>query len=214
MKPKVTVVDYGIGNVGNVIRALEHCGSEVLFTASPEEILGSARVVLPGVGAFADGMKGLSERGLVAPLKEYADLGRPLLGICLGMQMLMDTSEEFGTHEGLRLIPGKVVLIPSTAADGSPHKIPHIGWNKLVLPPGLADWHGTILEGMKTGSYAYFVHSFTAVPADPSHRLADCFYNGRLISAAVRRGSLWGCQFHPEKSGEAGLEIIRRFCRS
>lgn len=209
--PTVTIIDYGIGNMLSVARAFAHCGAEVRLSGTPEGILAAERLVLPGVGAFADGMAGLHELHLVDAVRRYAACGRPFLGICLGMQMMLDSGEEFGDHRGLGLIPGKVVAIPPTATDGTPHKIPHIGWNRLELPTPGADWRGTVLEGVVPGAAAYFVHSFTAVPADPGYRLADCHYNGRLIAAAIRSGNLYGCQFHPEKSGEVGLAIIRNF---
>lgn len=209
--PRVTVIDYGIGNILSVSRALEHCGAEVVLASDPLLIELADRLVLPGVGAFADGMAGLRERNMIDPLKEFARLGKPFLGICLGMQMMLDSSEEFGSHEGLGLIPGKVAAIPSTGVDGRPHKIPHIGWNALELPEAGLSWSGTILEDMAPGATAYFVHSFTAVPERREHRLADCRYDGRTIAAVIRSGSLYGCQFHPEKSGETGLSILRRF---
>lgn len=211
--PKVTVVDYGMGNLLSVCRALEQCGAEVLLTASPPAVDGAERLVLPGVGAFADGMAELSRGGFVGPIRNFARTGRPFLGICLGMQMMLDGSEEFGAHEGLGLIPGNVVAIPPTGTDGKAHKIPHIGWNALLPPTPSTDWGGTILGGIAPGTEVYFVHSFTAVPASPVHRLADCDYDGRSISAAVKSGAMYGCQFHPEKSGEAGLRILKSFLR-
>jgi imidazole glycerol-phosphate synthase subunit HisH len=209
----VTIIDYGIGNLLSVARAFEHCGAAPVVTGSPEAIRAAELLVLPGVGAFADGMQGLRDRGLIGPIKEFAASGRPFLGICLGMQMMLDAGEEFGLHEGLGLIPGKVVAIPSTGTDGRPHKIPHIGWSPLELPAPAPSWAHTILEGIAPGAAAYFVHSYTAHPSDAGHRLADCHYDGRLISAVVRSGSLYGCQFHPEKSGEVGLAIVRNFLR-
>jgi glutamine amidotransferase len=211
MSNKVTIIDYGVGNIFSVRRAFEHCGAEVLLTDSINEILTAERLVLPGVGAFVDGMEGLKSRNLIEPIKQYAATGRPFLGICLGMQMLLDSSEEFGLQKGLGLIAGNVVAIPATGADGNSHKIPHIGWNDLLVTENGGTWRGTILENTKPGSSVYFVHSFQAVPQHQENRLADCNYNGRVICAVVRSGSVYGCQFHPEKSGEVGLEIIRRF---
>ena len=126
MKPVVTVIDYGVGNLFSVTKALERVGAEVILSSSPDDIANAQRLVLPGVGAFADGMRGLAERGLIEPIKRFAASGRPFLGICLGMQMMLDSSEEFGNHDGLGLIPGRVVAIPSIGAHGV-HKIPHIG---------------------------------------------------------------------------------------
>lgn len=211
---QVTVVDYGIGNLFSVQRALEHCGASVRVSSDASAIETAERVVLPGVGAFADGMRGLRERGLVEPLRRLASAGRPLLGICLGMQMLADVSEEFGEHQGLGLIPGRVVAIPRVDVLGQPQKIPHIGWNALVPAhdaPGTSPWAGTILSSTPPQTSVYLVHSFHFVPASTADRLADCVYGGHRITAAVQRGRLTGCQFHPEKSGEAGLAVLRAF---
>ena len=209
--PEVAVIDYGMGNLLSVRRGLEHCGATVTVTADPDAILSAPWVVLPGVGAFADGMAELRRQGLDAVVREVAARGIPLLAICLGMQMLLDESEEFGTTAGLGLIPGRVVPVPSMTADGHPPKIPHIGWNALVLPQGRENWEGTLLQEIKPGEAVYFVHSFMASPTDPGDRIADCAYGGVLVSAAIGRENIFGCQFHPEKSGEVGLKVLRRF---
>lgn len=207
---KITVVDYGIGNLLSVTRAFEHFGADVSLAGTFDKILNAERIVLPGVGAFADGMAELRRRNFVEPLKQFAATGRPFLGICLGMQMMLDSSEEFGIHDGLGLVPGKVMSIPSTGIDGKHHKIPHIGWNELLLS-GNGDWENSILEDIHPGSSVYFVHSFAAIPTYSENRLADCNYNGRIICAAIKAGYMFGCQFHPEKSGEVGLSIIKNF---
>jgi glutamine amidotransferase len=207
----VTVVDYGIGNLLSVARALEYCGARVRLADRAADIMGADLLVLPGVGAFADGMAELRGRKLDRAVVEFADSGKPLLGICLGMQMLLSASEEFGEHAGLDIIPGRVRAIPPIGADGRAHKIPHIGWNSLRFPQGTTTWHKTILRDTAPGTAVYFVHTYTAVPDNPAHRLADSVYDGQLISAAVRAGSVYGCQFHPEKSGPAGLEILAQF---
>jgi glutamine amidotransferase len=209
MSRKVVVVDYGIGNLLSVTRALSQVGADAVLSNSPNEVGNADRLILPGVGAFGDGMAGLAAAGLTDAVKRYAERGRPFLGICLGMQMMLDTSMEYGSHAGLGLIAGTVVLVPATTSENKPHKIPHIGWNRL-LPSGCS-WSGTILEGLSDDRNTYFVHSFMADPADPAHRLADCDYNGRRVSAAIRRDHLYGCQFHPEKSGPVGLRILQRF---
>jgi len=211
MKPSVSVVDYGMGNLRSVDMALKHCGGEVRIIDSPDQIRVADRLVLPGVGAFADGMAELQARGLVTAIQEYAQRDRPFLGICLGMQMMFEASEEFQDTTGLSLIPGKIVAIPHTAANGAPHKIPHIGWNKLLIPSTGAQWEQTILQGIKPGAAVYFVHSYTAMPDRVADRLADCDYHGRIISAAVRSENLSGCQFHPEKSGAIGLKLLENF---
>lgn len=204
--PRVVVVDYGLGNLHSVARAVRAAGGEPDVSADPADVVGAPRVLLPGVGAFGDGMKGLRERGLVEPLRAYANSGRPLLGICLGMQLLLDRSAEFGDHAGLGLVPGTVERLPRGGDDGV--KLPHVGWS-AVRPSG--SWSGTPLAGAAPGSEFYFVHSFAAVPADPAHRLADCAYGEGVFCAGLRRGAVVGVQFHPEKSGPAGLEVLRRF---
>lgn len=207
---QAVIIDYGIGNVFSVARALEQCGAEPLLTADRKTILKATHVILPGVGAFADGMSELNARGLVEPIKQYTAGGRPFLGICLGMQMLLKSTEEFGIHQGLGLIPGEVKQIPKVGKNGVPHKIPHIGWNKIIQLNG----GDPLLDDVCMESfYGYFVHSFTAWPVSEKNRLADSDYNGCRISAIIRDGRIYGCQFHPEKSGETGLTVIRNFLR-
>ncbi|WP_303673631.1 imidazole glycerol phosphate synthase subunit HisH [Vampirovibrio chlorellavorus] len=211
MKRRVSIVDYGMGNLFSVSRALEHCGADPVFVTTPVQVAQAERLILPGVGAFADGMAGLKERGLVEALRAYHLSGKPLLGICLGMQMLLETNEEFGLHQGLGLLRGKVTAIPKVGTDQIPHKIPHIGWNSLSLPPQQPAWERTILAGIPEQTRMYFVHSYTAFPTHEENRLADADYNGQRISAVVHSGNLFGCQFHPEKSGPWGLKIIENF---
>jgi imidazole glycerol-phosphate synthase subunit HisH len=209
--PEIVVVDYGLGNLLSVRRGLEHCGAMVTVTSDPDIILSAPRVVLPGVGAFSDGMSELRSQGLDNVVLEVASRGTPLLGICLGMQMLLDESDEFGTTEGLGLIPGRVIPIPATTILGDSQKIPHIGWNNLVFSKGLKSWCGGLLQETNPGEAVYFVHSFMVVPDNPDHRIADCLYGGIFVSAAIGRDNIYGCQFHPEKSGEVGLKVLRRF---
>jgi glutamine amidotransferase len=205
----VTVVDYGRGNLLSVARAFEHCGAKVALVDEPSRVAAAERLVLPGVGAFGDAMGELARRGLDAAIRAFAATGRPFLGICLGMQLMLDESEEFGTHDGLGLIPGAVTAVPAAGADGRLHRVPHIGWN--ALRPANGGWDGTVLGGVAPGSSVYFVHSFAANPQSDSDRLADCDYDGVRIAAAIRRGAWTGCQFHPEKSGPVGLRIIENF---
>lgn len=208
---EVTVIDYGIGNLFSVQRSLEHCGATVTVSADPATILASSRLVLPGVGAFGNAMAALAERNLVAPIREVAASGKPLIGICLGMQLLLSESEEFGRTEGLNLIPGRVVAVPDHDIDGKSLKIPHIGWNALV-PCASEGWLHPLLKDNRAGDAMYFVHSFMAIPDDPASRLADCHYGGNAISAIIGRNNVFGCQFHPEKSGESGLRLLKKFC--
>jgi glutamine amidotransferase len=208
MRARVTVADYGIGNLLSVQRAFEHCGAEVEMSSDPRALERAERLVLPGVGAFRDAMEGLRSHGFIEPLRRFAASGRPFLGICVGMQMMFAVGEEHGMHAGLGLLPGRVVAIP--AAPG--RKIPHIGWAALMRPSLERDWAETILEHVPAGGASvYFVHSFHAAPARADDVLAVCDYQGFAVTAAVSRGNLSGCQFHPEKSGETGLRIIKAF---
>lgn len=209
--PEITVVDYGVGNLLSVSRGLEHCGAKVSMSSDPEFILKSKKVILPGVGAFPNGMRALIELGLDIAIKEVVKNGVPLLGICLGMQLLLDESEEFGITKGLEVIPGKVVPIPNKSVDGEIQKIPHIGWNTLIKSG--EDWQNTILQEVREDDAVYFVHSFMASPEKPEDRLADALYGGHKISAVIAKGNTTGCQFHPEKSGEVGFKILRNFVR-
>ncbi len=212
MSTNVTIVDCGSGNLLSVTRAIEHAGGLASQTASAQAIEQAERLLLPGVGAFEDGMQGLRERGLIEPIRRYAQSGRPLLGICLGMQMLASYSEEFGEHAGLGLIPGRVVPVPAQDVDGQRLKIPHTGWADL-LPAQPGGWKGTLFDAVPIGTAVYLVHSYHMAPESPAHRLADCDYGGHRITAAVQSGRVVGCQFHPEKSGPAGIEILRAFLR-
>lgn len=208
---KVTVVDYGVGNLLSVQRALEACGGATVMATTAEEVLRAERLVLPGVGAFHACIDALRRRRLLDSLLSFAETKRPLLGICVGMQMLLDYGTEFGEHEGLRLIPGHVAAVPANGSDGQPHKIPHIGWSRLIRPAEAPSWQHGILADLPDEPEVYFVHSFAANPDDPQQRLADCDYHGRKICAVVGRDNIHGCQFHPEKSGPVGLKILSRF---
>ena len=212
MNKRVTVVDYGIGNLFSVQRALETVGAEVRVSGDPRDIESADRLVLPGVGAFADGMQGLRDRGLVEPVLAFAASQRPLLGICLGMQMFATSSLEFGTHAGLAIIPGRVAAIPSVSTTGLPLKIPNVGWRELSTAG--ADWSRTALSGTRRGDAVYLVHSFHLVPDDPADVLATYDHGGHAVTAAVARGNVIGCQFHPEKSASVGLAILSHFASS
>ncbi len=215
----ITVIDYGLSNLLSVRRAFEHFGAEVEITGDAQAVAGAKALVLPGVGAFRDGMDGLTRLGLTDPIRAAAASGTPLLGICLGMQMLFEESDEFGRHAGLGLIPGRVVKIPSEAADGTAQRVPNIGWRPLYPAgsPGAgtqgfagapASFADSALSGLQVGEECYFVHSYEARPAFAADRLADAIYGGRRICAAARRANVLGTQFHPEKSGPVGLSII------
>lgn len=210
-EPRVVVIDYGLGNLFSVVRALKAVGAEAEITASPETIRRAERLILPGVGAFGEGMQRLRSGGLIDPLRQAAQSGRPLLGICLGMQLLFNESEEFGLHKGLGFIEGRVARLRETDPAERRVKIPHVGWSELnpVLPG--ERWGSTILRGLAPGEMAYFVHSFAAYPAHEAASIAQVRYGGHDYCAAVQRENIMGCQFHPEKSGAIGLQILRNF---
>jgi glutamine amidotransferase len=211
MSIPVTVLDYGIGNQLNVLRALEHCGAsvKVVQKASAADVE-AGRLVLPGVGAFGDGMVELRARGFDDLVKRFAQTGKPFLGICVGMQVMFDAGEEMGEHAGLGLLPGRVRAVPAAGADGKPHRIPHIGWRPLEATTA---WDGSILADVHPRERVYFVHSFAAQPARAGVQLAHADYDGIPICASVRQDNLHGCQFHPERSAETGLSVLRRFLK-
>jgi glutamine amidotransferase len=207
----VVVIDYGMGNLLSVRRGLEHCGASVEVSSDPEVIHNAARVVLPGVGAFADAMAELHRLQLVEVLQTVAARGTPLLGICLGMQLLLNESEEFGLTAGLGLIHGRVVPLNVQSPEGNVLKVPHIGWNELYPSESCLDWSSTLLQDVKPREAVYFVHSFMARMTDRGHCLSQCRYGNLMVPAVISRANIHGCQFHPEKSGETGLRILRRF---
>ncbi len=196
----VGIIDYGVGNLFSLGSSFAAIGVEAFVSGEPEELARADRLVLPGVGAFGDAIQKLRDSGLDAFVKEQAAAGKPLLGICLGMQLLFEKSCEYGEHAGLGLLKGRVVPMADRLPEGL--KIPHMGWNALQLTGES--------RLLKDGSYVYFVHSFYAVGCADS--LAAVTDYGIPITAAVEKGNIFGCQFHPEKSGNAGLEILRAFC--
>ncbi|AGF78989.1 imidazole glycerol phosphate synthase, glutamine amidotransferase subunit [Desulfocapsa sulfexigens DSM 10523] len=211
MRTSVAIIDVGINNLLSVTSAFEFCGAKVSLVKNENDLLQAERLVLPGVGAFKDGMKKLEGEQLISGIKKISEEGKPLLGICLGMQMLFDSSLEFGLSPGLGLIPGKVVPIPPKDKSENNIRIPHIGWSSLYPCGDAGMWEETVFKKVKVGSFVYFVHSFMAVPEQGKHILAETQYCGHRIVAAVKKDNIFGCQFHPEKSGEVGLSIIDAF---
>jgi imidazole glycerol-phosphate synthase subunit HisH len=199
---RIALVDYGIGNLRSVEKALQAAGGEVVLTEDPSEIMKADKVVLPGVGAFGDGIAGLHQRGLVELMVQLERRGTPLLGICLGMQLLFQASDEMGEHAGLGLLPGRVKRFSTPGL-----KIPHTGWNQLAITDS------PLFAGLQVNSYAYFNHSYYCVPEQHSAVLATTEY-GLKYASVVGRGSVYGVQFHPEKSQAVGLQILRNFVES
>jgi glutamine amidotransferase len=198
----IAIVDYGVGNLFSLQSSLAAIGAEAVVTADPAVLRAADKILLPGVGAFEDAAKKLRKLSLDKLLKELTDSGKPLLGICLGMQMLFDKSYEYGEHQGLGLIPGTVKPIADVIPEGL--KIPHIGWNALKFRG-----ENPIFKYISEGDCVYFVHSFYAADCEESV-IATAEY-GADLTAAVARGNVYGCQFHPEKSGTVGLKILKAF---
>lgn len=197
----VGIIDYGVGNLFSLRSSFGAIGEEAFVSGGPEQLAAADRLVLPGVGAFGDAANKLHQSGLDRFVREQAAAGKPLLGICLGMQLLFEKSFEYGEHEGLGLLKGRVIPMEGRLPAGL--KIPHMGWNRLEVRSG------RLLQAMD-GKYVYFVHSYFADGCDDS--LAAVTEYGVPITAAVERGNVFGCQFHPEKSGSVGLSILRAFC--
>ncbi len=197
---KTVLIDYGAGNIRNVEKAFEAIGVATRRTDDPREVFDADVVVMPGVGAFGDMMNALRQRGLIEPIRHAAASGKPLLGICVGLQIMFDVGEEMGLHEGLGIFPGKVSRFPVTDL-----KVPHSGWNEVhIRQPH------PIFEGLPDRDYAYFVHSYHVVPTDLDLILADCEY-GTRFPAVCGRDNVVGIQFHPEKSQQYGLTLLKNF---
>lgn len=198
----IAIVDYGVGNLASVYKAFSFIGVESVITSDPAEILAAGKVVLPGVGAFADAMNSLEKTDMISVIEKVAGKGTALLGICLGMQLLFDYSTEGGERvPGLGLLKGSVTQFPPDMG----LKVPHMGWNSLIIKQGEG-----IFKGIRENSYVYFVHSYFLTADDSSDVAATCNY-GITYDAAVAKGNIMGTQFHPEKSGDVGLDILRNF---
>lgn len=201
----VAIVDYGVGNLFSLKSSLGSIGADVVVTSNPDEIRSADRILLPGVGAFEDAAKKLFDSGLAEVIIEQASKGKKLLGICLGMQLLFEKSFEYGEHKGLGLIKGEIRPIKDVIPQDL--KIPHIGWNSLEFTK-----ENELFKYIKNGDFVYFVHSFYATCCDESV-IATAEY-GAPLTAAVANKNVYGCQFHPEKSGEVGLKILKAFCET
>lgn len=202
----IAIVDYGVGNIFSLYSSFGYIGFDAVLTSDPEVIAKADKIILPGVGAFGDAAQKLRDSGLAEVVMQQAKAGKPLLGICLGMQMLFEKSYEYGEHEGLGLIKGSVVTMEGVVP--SEYKVPHIGWNGLHFPKGKEK--SSIFKYVEEGECVYFVHTYYGVDCDESV-IATTEY-GAEFTAAVQSGNVYGCQFHPEKSGEVGMKILKAFC--
>ena len=207
---KITIIDYGCGNILNLARAIKFLGYEVETTHEVKRIINSSHVILPGVGAFGNAMKQLEKYSLQKTIIEYAQLNKPLLGICIGMQILFTLSYEFGVHKGLNLIEGEVIKISNKK--NKEIKIPHVGWNEIYPNNDKKEWKNKILKNSLIGKNFYFVHSFACLTKNSDSTIAVCNYSGISIPAVVSVDNIFGCQFHPEKSADNGLAFLKIFC--
>jgi glutamine amidotransferase len=203
----ITIIDYEMGNLRSVEKAFEKLGFDARVSNNPDDLLTTEKIVLPGVGAFKDCITNLRDGGFVEPLLQHIEAGKPLLGICVGMQMLFDESEEFGRHKGLGLIPGKVTRFPAEMKErGERLKVPHMGWNTIQIQRP-----APLFKDTAEGSYVYFVHSYYCTADNPDDIAASCRYGDVEFCAAVWRDNLMATQFHPEKSQDVGLKIFENF---
>jgi glutamine amidotransferase len=211
--PLVAVVDYGMGNLFSVKRACEEVGLGAVITTSARDVARAAAVIVPGIGAFEDAMATLHRLDLVSVLRDVAASDTPFLGVCLGMQLLMTESHEFGRHRGLGVVEGDV--LPLRAALGTANaKVPHVGWTPIHAGPRMGAWRASFLDAVPDGAHMYFVHSFYVAPADPGVVLATAEYGGFEYCVSLRRRNVFACQFHPERSGRQGLAIYRSLARA
>lgn len=210
MKNKIAIVDYGLGNLKSVERALHFIGTEAVITDNPNDLIQAKGLILPGVGAYGSGMEELRRRDLLSPLQESVAMGKPLLGICLGMQLIMSSSEEFGFHQGLNFISGRVIRFEVPRPAETFYKIPQVGWNAIQPPQG-DSWSDGLLKGLRGGDYMYFVHSFVVVPDDFGYASAQTQYRHNVFCSAIQKKNVLGTQFHPEKSGPKGLQLLNNF---
>lgn len=211
----IGIINCGINNVKSVLRAFQQIGKKARRVRTPEEVIKAKALILPGVGSFENGMKALEVRGLIEPIKEKVQQGTPILGICLGMQLLFSEGEEFGVHKGLDLIKGRVVSLKSPhELNMNGYRLPHIGWNRLLTPSfsNSIPVGGTFLKNFIGINDFYFVHSFYPVPEDKNFVLATTKYGGQEFCVVAKKDNIYATQFHPEKSGPAGLEMLKAFC--
>jgi glutamine amidotransferase len=211
---RVAIIDFGLGNLFSVKQACEYVGLQAQITSARKDVQSADAAILPGVGAFGDAMANLRKLDLVELLRDMAASDTPLMGICLGLQLLMTESYEFGRHQGLGIISGPVVRFDNPRQDGKILKVPQVGWNRIYRGQGdkteaVDPWAGTLLDGLAEGECMYFVHSFIVQPEDPALILTTTRYGHIEFCSALRTGNTFACQFHPERSGPHGLRIYR-----
>jgi imidazole glycerol-phosphate synthase subunit HisH len=209
MSKKIAIIDYSLGNLFSVQQAFTQCGSETFVSSDAESILAADAIVLPGVGAFAEAMDNLQKNRIDEAIKDSINKGKPFLGICLGMQLLFESSEEFGATKGLGIIEGEIKKFRSPSADKKLH-VPQVGWNTIKQSQN-TKWEGTILNGIDQNEYMYFVHSYYAVPSFTENSLCITNYGGIDYCSAVIKQNVTATQFHPEKSGKKGLVIYKNW---
>ena len=210
---KVAIVDYGLGNLFSISRACKHAGIDAIITADTNSIKNSDALILPGVGAFGDAMNYLKKYELIDPIKEFVATGKPFMGICLGMQLMFTESEEFGTHVGLNIIPGKIVKFPSFDNKNNKVRVPQIQWNQISKNTDEL-WQNSPLQNIPENIFVQFVHSYYAIPDYNEHILTYTEYADINYVSAVKKDNLTGFQFHPEKSGAYGLKIYENWAQS
>ena len=210
-KEITVVIDYGASNTLSVLRALDYLGHPYKLTSDREVIRTAKNLLLPGVGAFPDAMDKLKKTGLDNAIKNHVKNKKPIFGICLGMQLLFTKSYEFKCVTGLNLLKGDVLKIPNINDQKKKIRVPNIGWRNLMIPDNIDKWSGTPLQKIKQGQSLYFAHSYRVVPDDHKQVIAYCDYEGLNIPAVIRFQNIFGCQFHPEKSGPVGLDILNEF---
>jgi glutamine amidotransferase len=209
---KIVIVDYGHGNLFSINQACIHLGYNPILSSDPIDILNADSLILPGVGAFKVAMNELTVKNLIEPIREFVKKGNYLMGVCLGMQLLFETSEEFGLHTGLSFIQGEVKRIPSILNEKK-NRVPHIGWNSIFMDQQCTVWQNTPLREISSSDQFYSIHSFFTAPTHTENILSYTNYNGLKYCSSVRKDNVFGFQFHPEKSAEKGLSIYNNFLK-
>ncbi len=211
----ITIIDYQMGNLFSVSHACLYLGAKTEITSDKQKILSADAVILPGVGAFGEAMTNLKNLDMILPLKDFIASGKPFMGICLGMQLLFEESEEFGIHKGLALIKGNIKKFPSISPAGKKTKVPQIGWNSIHIPQTekANGWKSDVFNSIIDGEYMYFIHSYYAIAQDKTVILSETEYEGIKYCSAIQKDNILATQFHPEKSGKAGLRIYENWIK-